>query len=110
MEWALRWADSEDYLWTVYEASGVLPAPLASKPPTLRDDLQELLECFWLLAESRPVGMGSASGITTADIMAAAAAWDFEPTRFLAVIRELDRVFLAHLHEAAKRASTKGST
>jgi hypothetical protein len=86
----------------------VLPGPLESRPPPLPEHLQEILAAFWLLTESRPVGWGSASGITAVDVLAVAAAWGFEPTRFLAVIRELDRVFLAHLQEAAKKASKNG--
>lgn len=87
----------------------MLPAPLAAKPEPLPDELQEVLGCFWLMAESRPVGMNSFSGITTADILAVAAAWEYEATRFLAVIRELDRLFLAHLRELAARESRRKS-
>lgn len=85
----------------------MLPKPLEDKPEPLREDLQEVLECFWLLAESRPVGFGSASGITTVDVLAMASAFRFRADWFLAVIRQLDRVFLAHLHEAAAKASRK---
>lgn len=85
-----------------------MPGPLEAKPDPLPEHLQDLLDAFWLLAESRPVGFGSASGITAVDALAVAAAWRYEPTRFLAVIRELDRVFLAHLRDAADKASRKG--
>jgi len=93
---------------TVWETTGVEPAPLAEKP--VLDEFQaDLLQLFWLLSESRPVGFGSASGITTVDILMAANCYGYEPTAFLRVIRALDRVFLQHLAEAAKRASEKNS-
>lgn len=80
-----------------------MPEPLTRKPEALEEHLEEVAECFWLLSQSRPVGFGSASGITTADVLAMATVWGFEPTRFLRVIRALDQVFLKHLHEAAER-------
>lgn len=86
----------------------MLPKPLEDKPEPLREDLQDVLDAYDLISESRPVGFGSASQVTAADVLAVASAWGFEPTRFLAVIRELDRLFLLHLHEAAKRASKEG--
>lgn len=83
----------------------MLPEPLAIKPPPLRDDLQEVVECFWGLSASRPLGFSGASGITTADILAMATAWDFEPTAFFRVIRQMDNVFLEHLHDKAKKSA-----
>lgn len=96
-------------MWTVYDTTGVLPTPLETRPEPLRDDLQDILDAFHLLSESRPVGFGSASQVTATDVLAVASVWGFEPTRFLAVIRQLDRLFLEHLHEAAKKANAKKS-
>ena len=74
------------------------------RPGRLPDHLSDILEIYGLLADSRPICEGAISGITTTDILAAAAAFGFDPEAFLRKIRALDRIYIERFHEQAAQA------
>lgn len=83
------------------------PPPALLEKPELDGTQEELHRAYWLLAPSRPVGMGVMSGITSADIIAFAHADGWEPLWFLSVIRELDALFLEHVKAEADKQSRR---
>ena len=106
LQWELKHGDDLEYLETIVEVTGKCPEPLLTRPDALPEQLRDLYELYALLASSRPIGYGGASGISTADIIAAARAYGYEPHYLLRIVRALDAVYLRHLHEQFEQQLT----
>lgn len=100
MRWELKWGSEYQTLVEVFEVTGVMPTGLIERPQ-LRWHNRFYLESFYVLSNSRPIGM-SAGPIPVSEVLAYCQMHgDFNPSerlRFLEVIRSLDAEYMAHVN------------
>lgn len=72
------------------------------REPELLPHLPPILDLFFLLAPSRPIGMGCVGAIPTADIIALAPESGLTPREFLHLCRALDAIYIARLNQKAQ--------
>lgn len=103
LTWHLEWGSARAFLERRAEQTGKTPPALMAEPEIL-PHLHRLLELFFLLAPSRPIGMGGAGAIPTADILAAAPHSGLPAMEFLSLCRTLDSVYLERLNRSTNKA------
>lgn len=100
MRWQHDWGGRVDFLTTLAEANGRLPAALRDRPEPF-EDLVPVLQAFALLSAVRPCAAGPAhSAIPLAEIRAYCALFDVgDVEEFVRLIRVMDDAVLARAAE-----------
>lgn len=101
LQWHLKWGANRDFLEARADRTGKIPEALKEEPVML-PHLHGLLDLFFLLLPSRPIGMGGVGSIPTADIAAAAPESGLPFREFLHLCRSLDAVYLEHANRPQK--------
>src|SRR3546814_99398 len=104
VRWQHDWGGRVDFLMTLAEAGGPMPAALRDRPEPYAD-LLPVLQAFALLSAVRPVAAGSSgllpSAIPLAEIGAYCALFDVgDVDEFVRLIRAMDDAVLARIGRA----------
>ena len=102
--WLIKHGEHLEYFEALAEANPDNPPEPLLNRPEVDPVTQEWVDTFNTLSAGRPWTMGGPLPITTTDILTF---WQFhpigEPLEFLAMIRQLDVVWLQHAHTKANK-------
>jgi hypothetical protein len=110
LTWSLKWGNHVKAFELQFKKSGVMPAPLKSRPRLKVVDLP-FYEAFECLSSSRPSGFNTVAAIPVSEVLAYCVLVGIVNKRarakYLSLVQDMDQVCLKHWADAQDKSQPK---